>query len=104
MSIQNIQVDGETIYSLSASDLELLLDEMPLAQIESDIKRRVKWVIEHKMEQRWLEFKAKWIEVLMKDPEVLSIPSKKADFISYVVARSDYKDRDARDQLAARIE
>ena len=49
----------------------------------------------------WKEFRKHWIDVLMDDSSYTdAIPSNKTDFVNLITARSDYKDRDARDKAA----
>ena len=47
----------------------------------------------------WKEFQKHWIDVLMNDSSFTdAIPSNKTDFVNLVTARSDYKDRDKREE------
>ena len=47
----------------------------------------------------WTEFKNHWVDILMNDSSFTdAIPSNKTDFVNLITARSDYKDRDKREE------
>ena len=49
----------------------------------------------------WKRMQREWTDKLMNDESFTdSIPSNKADFVTLVTARSDYKDRKARDEAS----
>ncbi len=49
----------------------------------------------------WKRMQTEWTTKLMNDESFTdSIPSNKADFVTLVTARSDYKDRKARDEAS----
>ena len=55
--------------------------------------------IEGKISNCWKRMQTEWTTKLMNDSSFTdSIPSNKADFVTLVTARSDYKDRKARDE------
>ena len=60
-----------------------------------------KWIqdaVDGKINNCWKRFQQEWTTKLMNDESFTdSIPSNQADFIKLVVARSDYKNRKARD-------
>lgn len=93
--MNHVQFNGQNVYSLSPEDLFLLKDEMPAGTVEQDIKRRIAWVIEHKCEERWKQFREYWTSILLREKQ--EFPSDKKDFVNLVVSRIDYQDRDARD-------
>ena len=54
--------------------------------------------IDGKINSCWKRFQQEWTQKLMNDESFTdSIPSVKADFVALIVARSDYKNRKARD-------
>ena len=54
--------------------------------------------IDGKVNSCWKRFRTEWTQKLMDDSSFTDpIPSVKADFIALVTARSDYKNRKARD-------
>ena len=51
-----------------------------------------------KINNCWKRMQSEWTTKLMNDESFTdSIPSNKADFVTLVTGRSDYKDRTARD-------
>ena len=60
-----------------------------------------KWIqdaVDGKISNCWKRFQTEWTTRLMNDSDFTdSIPSNQADFVALVIARSDYKNRKARD-------
>ena len=57
--------------------------------------------IDGKISNCWKRMQREWTTKLMEDDSFTdSIPSNQADFVALVVARSDYKNRKARDDAA----
>ena len=54
--------------------------------------------IDGKLNNAWKRFQTEWTTKLMNDDSFTdAIPSNQADFVALVTARSDYKNRKARD-------
>ena len=54
-----------------------------------------------KVNNAWKRMQSEWTTKLMNDDSFTdSIPSNQADFVKLVTARSDYKDRAARDKAS----
>ena len=60
-----------------------------------------KWIqeaVDGKINNCWKRFQSQWTTTLMNDDSFTdAIPSNQADFVALVTARSDYKNRKARD-------
>ena len=57
--------------------------------------------VDGKINNCWKRMQREWTTKLMEDDSFTdSIPSNQADFVALVVARSDYKNRKARDDAA----
>ena len=55
-----------------------------------------------KINNCWKRMQTEWTTKLMNDESFTdSIPSNKADFVTLVTSRSDYKDRKARDDASS---
>ena len=64
-----------------------------------DIDTWVQDAMTGKINNCWKRMQTEWTDKLMNDESFTdSIPSNKADFVKLVTARSDYKDRKARDE------
>ena len=66
-----------------------------------DIDAWVQAAMTGKINNCWKRMQTEWTTKLMNDDSFTdSIPSNKADFVTLVTARSDYKDRKARDEAS----
>jgi len=68
---------------------------------DSDNAGLDKWIqdaVDGKINNCWKRFQSEWTTKLMNDDSFTDpIPSNQADFVALVTARSDYKNRKARD-------
>ena len=66
-----------------------------------DIDAWVQDAMTGKINNCWKRMQTEWTTKLMNDESFTdSIPSNKADFVKLITARSDYKDRKARDEAS----
>ena len=66
-----------------------------------DIDAWVQDAMTGKINNCWKRMQQEWTTKLMNDESFTdSIPSNKADFVTLVTSRSDYKDRKARDEAS----
>ena len=66
-----------------------------------DIDTWVQEAMTGKINNCWKRMQQEWTTKLMNDESFTdSIPSNKADFVTLVTSRSDYKDRKARDEAS----
>ena len=64
-----------------------------------DIDAWVQAAMTGKINNAWKRMQQEWTTKLMNDSSFTDrIPSNKADFVTLVTSRSDYKDRKARDE------
>ena len=62
----------------------------------------IQGVIDGKINKCWSRMQQEWTNKLMDDETFTSpIPSNQADFVALVTARSDYKNRKARDDSSS---
>ena len=74
-------------------------DQLVLKNDLLDIDTWVQDAMTGKINNCWKRMQQEWTTKLMNDESFTdSIPSNKADFVKLVTARSDYKDRKARDE------
>ena len=74
-------------------------DQLVLKNDLLDIDTWVQEAMTGKINNCWKRMQREWTDKLMNDSSFTdSIPSNKADFVTLVTARSDYKDRKARDE------
>ena len=66
-----------------------------------DIDTWVQDAMTGKINNCWKRMQREWTDKLMNDESFTdSIPSNKADFVTLITSRSDYKDRKARDEAS----
>lgn len=95
--VMQITVDGVDLYQISDNEIELLEYLIPSASLDADLKRRLQWVLTHKIEQAYVQLKKDWMPILQADETVVSIPKTDEAFFNAVKVRPDYQDRDERD-------
>lgn len=85
-----IYVDEKQLMEIADWQLAVLADGI-LGDLHADIERRLKWVIEQKIDTQLAEMKASWIPVLQADDSVAALPKRDEDLVRLIVARADYK-------------
>ena len=76
-------------------------DQLVLKNDLLDIDTWVQDAMTGKINNCWKRMQQEWTTKLMNDESFTdSIPSNKADFVKLITARSDYKNRKARDEAS----
>ena len=76
-------------------------DQLVLKNDLLDIDAWVQEAMTGKINNCWKRMQTEWTTKLMNDSSFTdSIPSNKADFVTLVTSRSDYKNRKARDEAS----
>jgi len=82
--------------------LTIKVDDTDQTILKNDLLDIDTWVqdaMKGKISNCWKRMQREWTDKLMNDSSFTdSIPSNKADFVTLVTSRSDYKDRKARDE------
>jgi len=85
--------------------LTIKVDDTDQTVLKNDLLDIDAWVqdaMKGKISNCWKRMQREWTDKLMNDSSFTdSIPSNKADFVTLVTSRSDYKDRKARDEASA---
>ena len=80
------------------------IDDTDQTVLKNDLLDIDAWVqdaMTGKINNCWKRMQREWTDKLMNDESFTdSIPSNKADFVTLVTSRSDYKDRKARDEAS----
>lgn len=85
-----IFVDNKQLFELADWQLAILADGI-LGDLQADIERRLKWVIDQKLDTQLAEMKASWLPVLQADDSVAALPKQDEDLVRLIIARADYK-------------
>ena len=84
--------------------LTIKVDDTDQTVLKNDLLDIDAWVqaaMTGKINNCWKRMQREWTDKLMNDESFTdSIPSNKADFVTLVTSRSDYKDRKARDEAS----
>lgn len=99
-----VKADEEEIFELKDWQKKVIQNDIPKEIFDKDMKRRLKWILEHKFERCYKRLQDEWIPKLQADKSVTSIPATQEEFVNFVTNRSDYKDRSKRDKEAKAIE
>lgn len=89
-------VEEEEVYVLNEVQKKVICNDISMDVIDADLKRRVKYIIEHKYEQCLKRLKDEWMPNL-KASGVTSIPLDDDEFAQLVFSQTEYKDRKDRD-------
>ncbi len=91
-----ISVDDVELFTLTALQKQILADHVAVSELEDELKRRLKWVCTHFVEQCMKDLRTNWTPRL-KGLSVENAPTDDDAFATVVFARGEYKDRETRD-------
>jgi len=86
--------------TISLTDLQqtILSNDLYNAAYNAGLDLWIQNAIDGKINNSWKRMRTEWTQRLMDDDSFTDpIPSNQADFVALVTARSDYKNRKARD-------
>jgi len=86
--------------TVSLTDLQqtILSNDLYNAADNAGLDKWIQDAVDGKINNCWKRFQSQWTTTLMNDDSFTDpIPSNQADFVALVTARSDYKNRKARD-------
>lgn len=91
-----ISVNDQELYSLNDTQMGIFGWEQNSDNVEADLKRRLQWILHHKMDEIIKAMKQEWIPKLQANG-VTMIPINNEEFAALVFSQPNYKDRKARD-------
>ena len=89
--------------TVSLTDLQqtILSNDLYNAADNAGLDKWIQDAVDGKINNCWKRFQQEWTTKLMNDDSFTdAIPSNQADFVALVTARSDYKNRKARDDAS----
>mgnify|MGYP001583076453 FL=1 len=89
--------------TVSLTDLQqnILKNDLYSAADNAGLDTWVQNAVDGKINNCWKRMQSEWTTKLMNDDSFTdAIPSNQADFVALVIARSDYKNRKARDDAS----
>ena len=90
-------------YEISLTDIQqqLLSNDLYNDTDNAGIDYWIQHAVNGKINNCWKRFQREWTDKLINDSSFTdSIPSNQEDFVKLVLARSDYKNRKARDDAS----
>ncbi len=90
-----ISVDGQELFALSEVQQKVIKNDIHGDIFDSDMKRRLQYILTHKYERCFDRLKQEWMPKL-KD-RVSSIPTDDEALASLIFSQPDYKCRKTRD-------
>jgi len=91
-----ISVDDVELFSLNETQKKVIANEVMGSILDSDLKRRLQYILTHKYERCFERLKKEWIPKLEANG-VTSIPVDKDALAELIFAQPNYKDREARE-------
>lgn len=89
------KINEEEVFELNPTKCKVLCHDINADEFDADMKRRVRYIVEHKYEQCMKRLREEWMPKL-RDAGVDAVPLDDDKFAEFVFARPDYKDRKAR--------
>ena len=90
------------------ANIQIEINETDVKILESELLNYEDWsknAVEAKINKIWLRFRDEWTTKLLDDESFTdSIPSNKADFITLITSRDDYKTASEKDEGNTPIE
>lgn len=90
-----IKLDNELLIEISDIQKSIIKYDIKTSEFEQDIIRRIKWVIEHKIDQCQDRMIKEWKTKL--ESRYSSLPTNKDELCKMIIAQSDYLDREGKD-------
>ena len=90
-----ISVNDNELFTLSEIQKKVICNDIPADILESDLKRRLQWVLMHKYERCFERLKQEWLPKL-EQAGVKQIPLDRDEFARLVFSQQAYKDKKAR--------
>jgi hypothetical protein len=97
-----ISVNDTELYTVSATQLNVIKDYISASELDADLKRRLEWVLMHLYDECYKRLFDEWFTKLAARG-VASIPTDKDAFANLVFEQSDYLDRAGRDAASQPI-
>ena len=91
-----VQVDGKDVFELTPIQCKVIKNDIPEEDFQSDMERRVRYIIEHKYERCFDRLKKEWEPVLAKKIDM--VPTNKEALAELIFALPEYKDRSSRER------
>ena len=93
-------VDSDEVFDLNETKKKVLKNDIRDEIFSDDLKRRVRWIIEHKYEECFARLKKEW-EPKLAARGVEMLPVDQDSFAELIFSQADYKNRSKRELEAS---
>ena len=94
-----ISVNDQELFTLSEVQKQVIKNDIPEDIFDTDMKRRLQWILTHKYAECFKALKAEWDPKLAING-VSMIPTDPDAYAQLVFAQPNYKDRATREVIA----
>lgn len=91
-----ISVDGQELFELSEIQKKVICNDIHADEFESDMKRRLQYILTHKYERCFERLKKEWDAKLAT--RVDAVPTSQEAYAALVLAQPDYCCRKMREE------
>ncbi len=91
-----ISVNDVELFTLSDTQKQVISNDINVDMLESDLQRRLQYILMHKYEQCFKRLKEEW-DIKLVTNGVESVPTDPDAYAALVFSQPNYKDRNARD-------
>ncbi len=95
-----ISVNDVELFTLSDIQKQVISNDIPSEVLDSDLQRRLIYILMHKYERCFDRLKKEWEPKLVANG-VTSVPTDKDAYATLVFGQPNYRDRSARDAESA---
>jgi hypothetical protein len=93
-----ISVDDKELFTLSDIQEQVIKNDINAEMFDTDMKRRLQWILMHKYEECFKDLKKEWDDKLAANG-IDMIPTDPDKYAQLVFSQPNYKDRAAREKL-----
>lgn len=97
-----ISVNDKELLTLSETQKKVIMNDISSDIFDEDMCRRICHILTHKYERCFERMKQEWDQKLVANG-VKSVPTDKDEYARLVMSQPNYKDRKARESVAADI-
>ena len=92
-----ISVNDQELFTLSETQKRVIMHDISEEMFIEDMKRRIRWALEHKYEQCFKRLKEEW-DPKLKKLGLESIPLSETAYAELVMAQMTYMSRSKKDE------
>lgn len=91
-----ISVNDQPLFTLSEIQKQVIKNDIHADRFDSDMNRRLQWILMHKYEECFKALKSEW-DIKLAANGVKMIPTDADEYAQLVFEQPNYKDRTARE-------